>query len=323
MISSKKTIGNKLEFISARIGHTPLVKLDFEYCNLFAKLECHNPFGSIKDRPAFYILQNALTNKIIDYNSIVIESTSGNFGIALANICKLLGIKFIAVIDPAISMQKEQLLRFVAHDVIKVKDRDETGGFLLNRIKVVKEFLTANSNAYNPNQYQNPDNYLSYYHTLGNEIGSSFTRLDYAFISVSSGGTIIGLSTRLKQLFPKIKIIAVDIEGSMIFSDNKKFRHLSGIGASMRSPLMDNALIDDVIILSHLDIINGAHELLNRHAIFSGASSGAAYIAARNYLKYHCHTYDNAVFISPDSGDSYLDTIFSDNWIKEKILKDQ
>jgi cysteine synthase A len=83
---------------------------------------------------------------------------------------------------------------------------------------------------------------------------------------------------------------------------------------------MDKAIIDDIVILSHIEIINGAHELLNNHAVFSGASSGAAYMAAKNYLKYRSRTCDNAIFISPDSGNSYLDTIFSDKWIKEKIL---
>jgi len=307
--------GDPIKQIANWIGNTPLYKLKFEHCNLYTKLEYYNAFGSIKDRPALYILSKALKDNLIDRDTTVIESTSGNFGIALAGICKFLGIKFIPVIDPAISGQKENILRLISYDVIKVGKRDDTGGFLLTRIAAVNNFLRNNPRSYNANQYQNPNNYLSYYYTLGQEICDHFSRLDYAFICVSSGGTIIGLSQRLKERFPYIKIIAVDIEGSLIFSEKPCIRKISGLGSSMRSSLMESAIIDEVIILSHEQIIQGAYELLHEHSLFLGASSGAAYMAANLFLKKTPGRNKNAIFISPDNGSSYLDTIYSKGWL--------
>lgn len=309
-----------IEALEKRIGNTSLHKIRFPYGNLFTKLEYENCFGSIKDRPALYILRNLIKRGAINKNTIIIESTSGNFGIALAGICRAIGLKFIAVVDVNISVQKEQILRLLAFDVFKVTERDETGGYLLNRIKLVNEFVATHSVAYNPNQYENPDNYLSYYNTLGPEICNSFEKLDFAFVSVSSGGTIIGLSQRLKEKFPGIKIIGVDVEGSMIFNDKAQMRTLSGIGASKRPPLLHNALIDDVVILSEAQIISGCLELTQQHNLLGGVSSGAAYLAAKIYLAKKKQLNINSVFITPDSGIAYLDTVFNKDWVQKNIM---
>ena len=315
---------DQMDHLGSLIGNTPLHKLQFGQCNLFTKLEHMNLFGSIKDRPAHFILKNAIAGGEINADTTVIESTSGNFGIALAGICRAIGLKFIAVIDPNISRQKEQMLNMMSYDVIRVKEPDETGGYLLNRIKKVRSFISQNKNAYNPNQYENPNNYLSYYHTIGNELINSFSRLDYLFISVSSGGTVIGLSNRIKETFSNCRIIAVDIEGSMIFNNTPKERKISGIGASMRSALMDKALIDDVVILTQIEILEGCHELFFDHSLFLGPSSGAAYMAVKKVLgSRKLKPGVNAVFISPDNGYSYLDSIYSEDWVNRNIAQVQ
>jgi N-(2-amino-2-carboxyethyl)-L-glutamate synthase len=308
-----------LAAIENLIGNTFLHQLKFPYCNLYTKLEYQNCFGSIKDRPALYILKKLCYENKLTADQVIVESTSGNFGIALAGICRAIGLKFVAVIDPNISLQKEQLLRLLSHDVIKVTERDETGGYLINRIKTVNEFVSINKNSFNPNQYENPDNYLSYYNTLGTEICKSFTKLDYAFISVSSGGTIIGLSRKLKEEFPSIKIVGVDVEGSVIFSNVAKKRHLSGLGASKRTPLLEKALIDDFVILSEREIVGACKELLTYHSLLVGPSAGAAYCAAKNLMSHENRNNANALFITPDSGSGYLDTIFNDTWISINI----
>jgi N-(2-amino-2-carboxyethyl)-L-glutamate synthase len=302
------------------IGKTKLHKLNYSYGNLYTKMENQNFFGSIKDRPAFYILKRAIECNLINEDTTVIESTSGNFGIALACICKALKIKFIAVVDPNISAEKENILRLNGCDIIKVTERDETGGFLISRIKTVRNYLAEHENSYTPNQYENADNFLAYYHTLGVEINSRFSRLDYAFISVSTGGTITGLSIRLKEKFKEIKIIGVDVEGSMIFNDRPAIRKISGMGASIRTVLFDDAQIDDVIILSQSDIVKGCRDLLADHNLFMGGSSGAAYAAADRVLKGINKKDVNAVFICPDGGNSYIDTIYNDDWVAQNVL---
>jgi len=308
-----------LTAISRLIGNTGMHKLNLPFC-LYAKLEFQNLFGSIKDRPALFILQRALEKGLIDQDTIIIESTSGNFGLALAGICRSMGIRFISVIDPNISRQKEQLLRLISYKVIKVTEKDETGGYLLSRIRTVKEFMAKTANSFNPNQYENHDNYLSYYYTLGSEICTSLDRLDYVFVSVSSCGTLIGLSRRLKEKFPSVRIVAVDIEGSMIFSDKIKTRKISGIGASMRSPLLDLAVFDDVLILSQEEIAEGCHELLMEQSLFLGPSSGAAYVGAKRILQSQAEPESVSLFIAPDHGVSYLDNVYSKEWLDKNVI---
>ncbi len=314
-----KQFKDSLEKLQLLIGNTKLHKLSITGNNLYVKLEQQNFFGSIKDRSGQYMIEKAIENNEVNDETVIIESSSGNFGIALAGICKMLNLKFISVIDPNISCQKEKVLKLYCHDVIKVTERDSTGGYLLNRIKAVEYFLKNNKNSYNLNQYSNPNNYLSYYYTLGEEICNSFSRLDYAFISVSTGGTITGLSNRLKEHFPDICIVAVDVEGSLVFDQKPKARKLSGLGASIRTDIMDKSRIDEVVILSERQIIQGCRELLSVHNLFLGASSGAAFYAANNYLLKNNKKGVNAIFISPDAGGAYLDTVYNDIWVKQNI----
>jgi 2,3-diaminopropionate biosynthesis protein SbnA len=306
--------------LSQLIGRTKLHKLNYAYGSLYTKLENQNFFGSIKDRPAYYILKDAFEKDLISERSTVIESTSGNFGIALASICSALKMNFIAVIDPNISEEKEKILRLKGAEIIKVTERDETGGYLLNRLTVVRNYLENNPNSFTPNQYENPNNYLAYYHTLGEEIIEQLSDLDIAFISVSTGGTITGLSNRLKEQFPRITIIGVDVEGSLVFTNTPAIRKISGIGASIRTRLLDQARIDDFIILSQAEIIQGCHDLLNEHNLFMGASSGAAYAASNRVLRTINKKNIKALFISPDGGNSYIDTIYNRDWITQNIL---
>lgn len=314
------TLEEKLNELESLIGNTPLYKFNCQG-NVYAKLEYNNLMGSIKDRPAFYILKNAIANGLINNDSTIIESTSGNFGIALAGICKRLGLKFIPVIDPNITLEKASILTMLSHKVVRVEERDKTGGYLLNRIKEVKRLLKIIPGSFNPNQYENEDNYLSYYHTLGPEICAKFSQLNHVFIAVSSGGTIIGLSLKLKEKYPGIKIIAVDVEGSLIFDNKPKSRSISGLGSSMRTALINKALIDDVIILSQWDIVKGCHALLNEQGILGGASSGAAFRAMNVYNdKYNINTDTNtSLLIIPDSGNTYVNSIYNEEWVEKNI----
>jgi N-(2-amino-2-carboxyethyl)-L-glutamate synthase len=313
------TLQVKIQGFEQFIGNTPMYRLDLPYANLYTKLEYFNFFGSIKDRPAYYILNNLIRNKEIDAETTIVESSSGNFAIALAGLCKILGLKFIPVIDPNISPQKRSVLEEMSYKIITVNERDETGGYLLNRIKAVKKFVAGNSNVFNPNQYQNDDNYLSYYHGLGSEICHYFKKLDYAFISVSTGGTLAGVSIALKEIFPDIKIVAVDVEGSMIFENKIKPRRITGIGAGIRTCMIDKAIIDDTVILSQKQIIDACHELTREHSLLVGASAGAAYYAATSTLKNERNKDANALFITPDAGTSYLDTIYNKDWVTNNI----
>lgn len=316
------TILEKIQSLTSYVGNTALHKLRNQNVNLFAKLEYNNFFGSTKDRAAFNIIQEAIKSKKINSDSIIIASSSGNFAIATASICKLLKIPFIPVIDPNINPEYERYLRMISSDVIKVTSLDSTGGYLLTRIATVNRFCEENPSAYYADQYNDPNNYLGYYYTLGPEICNSFNRLDYVFIAVSSGGTIIGISKKLKEKFPHSKIVAVDVEGSVIFKNEPQKRYISGIGASMPPPNLHEASIDDVIYVSQLDVVAGCHALLDEQLIFAGASSGAVYHAIGQYFGERDVDKDvNALFICTDRGHAYMDTIYNPEWVQELKCK--
>src|SRR6266545_4673886 len=205
----------RLERLRQTLRPTPHVRLAVEGMRLVAKLEYVNPVGSIKDRPAFWILKRAAERGEIGEETTVIESSSGNFASALAAFTRLVGLKFIPVIDPNISGTYESFLRRLCPTVVKVEDRDDTGGFLKTRLQMVKHLCATIPNAYWTNQYGNHDAVDAHYELTGGEICADFDALDYAFIGVSTAGTIAGISRRLKERYPKVRIVAVDTQGSV------------------------------------------------------------------------------------------------------------
>lgn len=311
----------ELKKLSAFIGNTPLIELKNSDNNLFAKLEYNNFSGSSKDRAAFSIIYNGIESGRINEDTTIIASSSGNLAIAVASICRILKLKFIPVIDPNINKAYESLLNLISYKVVKVTERDHTGGYLLTRIATVEKMHAVAKNSFVADQYADPNNYKGYY-GLTNEIIDSFDHLDYIFIAVSSSGGITGISKSMKEKRPDTRIIGVDVEGSVIFSDVKVKRYISGIGASQVPPIIENAIIDDVVILSQHDIIKGCFELLNEQAIFAGASSGAVYMAAKNYSKTHSGVLkSSSLMIFPDKGHTYLDTIYNKEWGEQLAVK--
>jgi 2,3-diaminopropionate biosynthesis protein SbnA len=304
----------KLEELSTQIGHTRLKKLNYKGANVFAKLEYLNNSGSIKDRAAMHIMKSSILSGEITKDTTIIESSSGNFAIALATICKEIGLRFIPVVDPNINQMNLEMIEMLTDHQEMVTDLDCTGGYLLSRIQRVKELCSQIENSFWPNQYENPENAQAYELTLTEEIKNSFEQLDYVFIAVSSGGTIMGLTKGLKKAFPNIKVIGVDIEGSVIFHNKPLKRFVSGLGASKVPKILDKSRIDDVVIATHHDIIEGCIDLFKNEMIFAGASSGAVYHAVQTYFAKNECKGQNAVIICPDRGYSYQNTIFNKEW---------
>jgi cysteine synthase A len=304
-----------------KTGNTPLINLSGcinPLINLYIKLESYNPTGSIKDRAAFYILNKLLSENMIDSNTEIIESSSGNFGIALAYFCKMFGVKFTCVIDPNILPINEILIQTFGGKILKATERDEFGGYLINRINIIKDLLAQKKNLYWVNQYENPLNAMAYYETLGNEICNFTDKIDYFFIGVSSGGTITGLSMRIKEKYPSAKIIAVDVDGSIIFGGEPKKRIIPGIGSSIIPKILQQSHIDDVVIVSERETIDCCHELLHKYYLFAGGSSGSVYAAIKKYFS-ECKINEptNVLTIFPDRGDRYVTTIYDECWCKK------
>jgi 2,3-diaminopropionate biosynthesis protein SbnA len=308
-------LATRLKQLRNTLRPTPHVPLAVKGMDLFAKLEYVNPVGSIKDRAAYWILQRAAERGEICEETTVIESSSGNFAAALAAFTHLVGLRFIPVIDPNISGTYESFLRRICPTVVQVEDRDDTGGFLKTRLQKVKELCATIPNAYWTNQYGNPDAVEAHYELTATEICAEFDSLDYVFIGVSTAGTIAGVSRRLKEHYPDIRIIAVDTEGSAIFGGAPRKRHIPGIGSSIVPPLLSHARIDDVVLISERETVQACRELLTTHGLFVGGSSGTAFAAIKRYAaRLPPSRQPTVLFLCPDRGTAYLDTVFDPEW---------
>ena len=262
----------RLEQLGKTLRPTPHVPLAVEGMNLFAKLEYVNPVGSIKDRSAYWILRRAAERGEITEDTTVIESSSGNFATALATFTRLVGLKFIPVIDPKISGTYESFLRRTCPTVVKVEERDDTGGYLKTRLAMVKQLCATVPNAYWTNQYENPDAMDAHYRLTAGEICADFDAIDYVFIGVSTAGTISGVSRRLKERYPNIRVIAVDTKGSVIFGGPPGPRHIPGIGASIVPPLVSHAKIDDVVWIPEREAVDEFLDGRSRYAADADAA---------------------------------------------------
>jgi N-(2-amino-2-carboxyethyl)-L-glutamate synthase len=308
-------LATRLELLRNTLRPTPHVQLAMKGMDLFAKLEYVNPVGSIKDRAAYWILTRAAERGEISEETTVIESSSGNFAAALAAYTHLVGLRFIPVIDPNISGTYESFLRRMCPTVVKVEDRDDTGGFLKTRLQKVKELCATIPNAFWTNQYGNPDAMEAHYELTATEICADFDSLDYVFIGVSTAGTIAGVSRRLKEHYPDIRVVAVDTEGSAIFGGAPRKRHIPGVGSSIVPQLLSHAKIDDIVLISERETVEACRELLTSHGLFVGGSSGTAFAAIKRYApRMPPSKHPTVLFLCADRGTPYLDTVFDPTW---------
>ncbi|MFC0215037.1 2,3-diaminopropionate biosynthesis protein SbnA [Paenibacillus chartarius] len=301
-----------------KVGQTPMIRMndaELEQIDLYAKMEGFNPTGSVKDRSASYILDKLLRSGTITRDTIMIESSSGNFGVALSNYCRSLGLKFWCVVDPNISPENELIISKLSDNMIKVTEPDQSGGYLLTRIAVVQRLLRELPDCYWINQYGNPLNAEAYYNSLGTEICDEMGTIDYLFLGVSSGGTIAGVSAKVKERFPDAKVIAVDMQGSVIFGETPRKRHIPGIGSSMVPDILQQARYDDVVFVDEIATIDHCHRLMKEHYMYAGGSSGSVYAAVRHYFAGRSFSrQQRVVMIFPDRGERYASTIYNEAW---------
>lgn len=312
---TQASLRERVEFLRSAMQPTPMRRIELARAEVFVKLESQGLVGSIKDRPALWVLKEAIRTGDVSPETTVIESSSGNYAIALAAYCRWLGLRFIPVIDPKTAPVNEAILRAMCQRVEMVREHDDTGGFLQTRLRRVRELCSEIPGAFWTNQYSNFDGALGHYHLTGGEICEQVTALDYVFVGVSSAGTITGLSMRLKERFPGVKIIAVDSVGSVIFGGPARERHIPGIGASTVPGLLSRATIDDVVMVPEREAVAGCRELMKKHGIFGGGSTGSVFAGVRRYLESaRGAVRPKALFLCADRGTAYLNTIYDDQW---------
>lgn len=309
--------------LRSALPRTPLLRLAEEGIDLYAKLEFCNPNGSSKDRSAFWILSRAVERGDIRTGTTVVESSSGNFAISLASFCRSLGIDFVPVVDPNVNASTETFLRMLCARVERVTERDASGGYLTSRLDRVRELVDVLPHAYWPNQYANTDAIEAHYTLTGAELAAELPRLDYLFVGVSTGGTIAGLSRKVKETYPAVRVVAVDAEGSAIFGRPPRTRRIPGLGSSMVPALVEQALIDEVMIVDEPDAVSACHELLYRHGLYCGGSTGSVYAAIRAYFVGRTFAEPPAVaFLCADRGQEYANTIYDPDWVAEHLRLD-
>lgn len=310
--------------VLSAIGHTPLVVLrrlfagrDF-VCH--AKLEGLNPGGSSKDRPAAAILEHALANGVIDENSLIVEASSGNTGIGLAQACAYHGLRFLCIVDSKTTKLNVSILRAYGAELELVDRPDpETDELLPAKLKRVREILDTVENSFWVDQYANAENAASHYRTTMREILADLDRpLDYLFVATATCGTLRGCLDYLLDHEVPTKVVAVDALGSQIFSTRKHRRLIPGLGSAIRPGLCPMEGIYRTVHVSDADCVVGCRRLVKKEAILAGGSSGGV-VTAVEHLKDEIPPGSTCVAILPDRGDRYLDTLFNDEWVEANL----
>ena len=316
--------------ILGTVGHTPLVRLNrvgrSVSCAVYAKIEFFNPGGSVKDRIALNIIEEAERSGRLKPGGTVVESTSGNTGAGLAIVCALKGYKAVFVMPDKMSLEKIQLLRaFGARVVITptaVEPEDPRSYY-----NVAKRIVAETPNSILANQYHNPENPRSHYLTTGPEIWEQTQgRVTDVVASLGTGGTASGIAHYLKEKNPAIRMVGVDPTGSILMEtwqqghvpdDVKATAYkVEGIGEDFLPSTLDLSMIDDVVRVTDKESFLWTRRLVKEEGIFCGGSSGAALAGALRYAA-RLPADRLVVVILPDSGSRYLSKVFDDKWMRE------
>lgn len=302
------------------VGHTPLVELERYLVDprirVWAKLEAANPGGSAKDRPAAQMLSDALEQGLVNPGSTVIESTSGNMGVGLAQACRYHGLKLVCVLDDRAHETNVRTLQALGADVRVVSRPDpRTGDLLAARLQLVRHLLRTTANSYWPNQYANESNPAAHANGTMLEIDEALEgNVDYVFVATSTAGTLRGCNDYLQDRGRSTRVVAVDAVGSVLFGGSRAPRLLPGIGAGLETELSRSAEFDRLVRVSDLNCVVGCRRLVDREAIFAGGSSGGVAFA----LETMALTMDpgtRCALIFPDGGTGYLRTVYDDEWV--------
>lgn len=252
--------------------------------------------------------------------SVVIESTSGNLGVALSFLCKLKGYRFIAMIDPKTTQENIAKMQALDAQIDMVQQPDENGGYLLSRLRRVRELCERFDTYVWTDQYSNPANPYIHYLSTGPEIyRQMYGKVDALFIAVSTGGTLAGISRFFREVSPSTAIIGVDAYGSVIFGTPPAPRKLTGIGSSRPSSFITRDLHDRSILVRDEDAFTFCRALWDTTGIKVGGSSGAVLAACARHLHDHPEL-TNVVCVVADSGDNYTNSIFNDEWLRKQGL---
>jgi cysteine synthase A len=299
---------------SLHTGSTPVIELEFCVDGikrlLKLKLELHNPHGSLKDRIAVPLIDNVADR--IDPEIGLIESTSGNLGVAMAAVCNQRDIPFNAIVDPRVSPVLVQRMRQLGAQIKVISEPDSMGGYLMSRIKYVHEQLESRPGLVWTNQYENEANPYAHFESTGPELCRQLPGPATILVPVSTGGTLAGLTWFARERGVPWRLIGVDVNGSAALGNSPGERLLSGIGSSRRSHFLDAAEVEAVHV-SPAEAVSACLWVSDRAGVNIGGSSGATVAAALRVFR-DAPDVDEIVCVCPDGGDRYQTTIYHSGW---------
>ena len=311
----------QLQRLVERIGNTPTepiyLVIDGRVRKVYLKLEGANPAGSVKDRTGYALLRDLEKRGILRAGSIVVESTSGNLGVALAFICRAKGYPFLAIVDPKTTQENLVKMRALGAMIELVETPDVNGGYLLSRLARIQELRQLSDSYAWTDQYANAANPYIHYSTTGPEIYRQLNgQVDAVFAAVSTGGTLAGIGRYFREASPRTRIIGVDARGSVVFGAPPGPRKLTGIGSSRRSSFISAEMYDTHMLIGDEEAFAFCRALDSATGIKVGGSSGAVLAACARYLQTH-QALEHVVCVCADGGENYASSIFNDEWLRQ------
>lgn len=282
---------------------------------IFLKCEGFNFAGSIKLKAAREMVDAAERAGILKDDSILIESSSGNLGVALSAIAAGRGYQFLCVTDSRCNLPTRLLMEALGSHVHVITEPTPEGGFLGARLDYVHGLCASDDRYVWLNQYINPNNWRAHYRTTAPAIARRFPRLDVLFVGAGTTGTLMGCARYFRERHPEVRIVAVDSVGSVIFGTPPGRRLIPGLGAGVRPPLLEESYVDDVIHVNEEETIKVCHQLARRGFLFGG-STGTVTRGAMLWMDQNDAHDVAAVAIAPDLGERYLDTVYQLNWVR-------
>ncbi len=292
------------------IGNTPLVRLnkltEGLKAEVIVKLESFNPFSSVKDRIGFALIEDAEKQGLLNSDSVIIEPTSGNTGIALAFISAVKGYRVILTMPDTMSIERRKLLKSLGAELVLTPGAQGMNGAILRSEELARQY----PNSFIPGQFKNPANPDFHFHTTAEEIWKDTGgELDIFVAGVGTGGTISGVGRGLKKHRADIKIVAVEPDSSPVISGGSPGPHkIQGIGAGFIPTNLDTSVIDNIIRVTDSEAGETARRLAKNEGILAGISSGAALSAALKLADQDGNEGKRIVVLLPDTGERYLST---------------